>query len=189
MVRVYDVGEWRGRLYIAMEKIDGPWAGDLLRKHGALPWREAARIVHEATCGLAAAHQCGVLHRDIKPDNLMLGQDGKVKLLDFGLAKLADVMEDVTVDGTVLGTPHFMSPEQCMGEPLDPRSDVYQMGATLYMLLTGQYPYLAASNVLPTSCTRTATRRCRIQPMSPSISRVRWQTWYACHAQVAKRAV
>ncbi len=143
VVAIYEVGVWQGHFFIAMQLAEGEALSAILKQKGQLPWQEATRIMAAVCRGLGAAHSGGVLHRDIKPDNVMIGGEGQVKLLDFGIAKLADTPpdEEQTQMGTIIGTPHFMSPEQCRYTPLDARSDVYQVGATYYMLLTGKRPY------------------------------------------------
>jgi CheY-like chemotaxis protein len=143
VVGVYDVGEWDGHRFIVMQFVAGGTAQARLDANGAFPWAEAGRIAAQACRGLAAAHACGVLHRDIKPSNIMLGADGTVKLGDFGLAKVLEVLVPAsgTQSGELLGTPEFMSPEQCRNEPLDARSDVYSLGASYHALLTGRAPY------------------------------------------------
>src|SRR5207244_835853 len=102
---------------------------------------EATRIAADVCRGLAAAHAAGLIHRDIKPGNILLADDGAVKLADFGLAKAPQLAPSrLTQVGTILGTPHYMSPEQCAGERLDERTDFYALGGTYYALLTGQRP-------------------------------------------------
>lgn len=116
------------------------------KKQGPLDCREATRVIADACRGLAAAHAASLIHRDIKPGNLLRGNNGQVKLADFGLAKATD-RTALTKSGSVLGTPLFMSPEQCKSQPLDPRSDIYSLGATYYMLLTGKPPYVADGSI------------------------------------------
>jgi len=142
VVGIYDVGVWCGLSYIAMQLVEGLSAQERLQQ-GPLDWREATRIVLAAARGLQAAHVRQVLHRDIKPANILLGADGSVKLTDFGLAKLCEqpTQEGITRAGTILGTPEYMSPEQCRGQALDGRTDLYQLGATYHALLTGRPPY------------------------------------------------
>src|SRR5262249_18775914 len=102
----------------------------------------ATHIVAEVCRGLAAAHAAGVIHRDVKPANILLGADGSVKLTDFGLAKAPRLGPvHATQHGTVVGTPHYMSPEQCAGETVDARADLYSLGAAYHALLTGRPPY------------------------------------------------
>jgi hypothetical protein len=144
-VGVYDVGEIAGLHYIAMELIRGGSAADFLRARGPMNWPEAARIIANTGKALASAHAAGIIHRDIKPANIMRSVEGTVKLADFGLAKVTDATAtSITGKGEVIGTPQYMSPEQCMSEPLDVRSDVYSLGATFYALLTGSPPYANA---------------------------------------------
>ena len=107
--------------------------------------RKRAKSLRKAANGLAAAHAAGMVHRDIKPENLMLTKDGIVKVVDFGLSKLIEAADDtrtaVTKAGQILGTPHYMSPEQFESKEIDARADIYGLGATLFRLLTGRYPY------------------------------------------------
>ncbi len=148
VVAVYDVDQQRGDCYLVMELVNGCTASELLAQ-GPLSWSEATRLIAEACRGLAAAHEAGLVHRDIKPSNIMRTHDGLVKLADFGLAKAAEDSEHaknpLTQSGTILGTPQYMSPEQCRGEPIDARSDLYSLGATYFTLLTGQAPFEDAS--------------------------------------------
>src|SRR5262249_53573641 len=111
----------------------------------AFPWPEATRALADACRGLAATHAAGLLHRDIKPGNLLRGRDGVVKVTDFGLAKYAVATgHSLTTPGGVVGTPHYMAPEQCESKAVDARTDVYALGATYYALLTGHVPYAGA---------------------------------------------
>jgi serine/threonine protein kinase/WD40 repeat protein len=142
VVAVYDIGRQDNVSYIVMELVQGSSAQDLLQERGALPWPEATRIITEVCQGLVAAHAAGLIHRDIKPGNILLGRGGSVKLTDFGLAKAPQLVPaHTTHKGTVLGTPHYMSPEQCAGDVIDARTDVYALGAAYYALLTGRPPY------------------------------------------------
>jgi hypothetical protein len=130
--------------FIAMELVRGGSAADFIRQRGPFNWPEAVRVAAEAGRGLEAAHRAGLVHRDIKPANIMRSRDGTVKLADFGLAKFIAGDDDgsaLTVGGTILGTPGFMSPEQCRGQPVDARSDIYSLGCTLYSLMTGRAPF------------------------------------------------
>jgi serine/threonine protein kinase len=148
VVAVYDIGRQDNVSYIVMELVQGASAQDLLQERGALPWPEATRIIAEVCRGLAAAHAAGLIHRDIKPANILLGRGGSVKLTDFGLAKAPQLVPaHTTHKGTVLGTPHYMSPEQCSGDMIDARTDVYALGAAYYALLTGSPPYDSVDSV------------------------------------------
>jgi len=146
-VQVFDFGVSDGLTYLVMELIAGDDLGKVLRNQGPLPSSRLARIVVQLCSSLAEAHQKGIVHRDIKPENIMLvrGRDGSdiAKVLDFGLAKLREGadLNDVTSQGAIVGTPYFMSPEQIRGEPVDPRSDVYSIGAVMYRAVTGHYPF------------------------------------------------
>jgi serine/threonine protein kinase/putative intracellular protease/amidase len=145
VVVIHDVGQQDGVHYLVMERVAGRSLAARLEE-GPLDWREATLVVADACRGLAAAHAAALIHRDIKPGNLLRNSDGQVKLADFGLAKATD-HSSLTKSGSVLGTPLFMSPEQCKSLPLDARSDIYSLGATYYMLLTGQPPYRADSSM------------------------------------------
>lgn len=143
VVVVHDADQERGYCYLVMELLTGGTAQDLLSQ-GPLSWSDATAVIMQACRGLAAAQEAGLIHRDIKPSNIMCAADGAVKLTDFGLAKITDDVtgaNPLTKSNTILGTPQYMSPEQCRGEPLDVRSDVYSLGATYYALLVGQPPY------------------------------------------------
>lgn len=145
VVAIHDVDQKQGYCFLVMELVTGGTAQDLLRD-GPLSEIEATRIIADACRGLAAAHDAGLVHRDIKPSNIMRSETGTVKIADFGLAKAADdaatAGAKLTTSGTILGTPQYMSPEQCSGEPLDARSDLYSLGVTYYALLTGRPPFV-----------------------------------------------
>ncbi|HTR97877.1 MAG TPA: protein kinase [Candidatus Acidoferrales bacterium] len=145
---VYDVGESDGRVWLAMELVEGTTLRERLAG-GALPASEAIRIARQIAAGLARAHEKGIVHRDLKPENVMLARDGAVKILDFGLAKLHEPdstdsalerQETQTLEGRVMGTPGYMSPEQAAGRPVDARTDVYAFGVVLHEMLTGGLP-------------------------------------------------
>ncbi len=141
VVAVYELGEQNGSCYIVLEYLDGGSMAQALER-GPIPWPQATRIVADACRGLAAAHEAGLIHRDIKPANILCTRDGTAKVTDFGLAKLAEqIQATLTATGRVLGTPAYMSPEQCQSEPLDHRTDIYSLGASYYALLTGHGPY------------------------------------------------
>ncbi|HVL67514.1 MAG TPA: tetratricopeptide repeat protein [Vicinamibacterales bacterium] len=136
---VYEVGEAPdGQLYLAMPLYEGETLQARIRR-GPLPVADAVRIAREIAAGLAAAHQRGIVHRDIKPSNVMLLPDGRVKILDFGVAKVSDVT--LTATGTPVGTVVYMSPEQTRGEEVDHRADVWALGVVLYEMLAGQAPF------------------------------------------------
>jgi serine/threonine-protein kinase len=152
IVQTFDFGQWDGALYLVMEYVKGDDLSALLRRDGALPFARAARLFVQVCSALTEAHDSGIIHRDLKPENLMVirRRDGSehAKVLDFGLAKLRereDSAAAITSGAQVLGTPYYMAPEQVRGEALDPRADVYSLGATLYRVLTGAPPFLAPS--------------------------------------------
>ena len=143
IVQVFDSGqdEQSHRHYIVMEYVDGPSCADLLREHGRLGIEDTVRIVVEACHGLDYAHRAGVVHRDVKPGNLLISNEtGAVKLADFGIAKAAEQTR-VTQVGSVLGTAAYLSPEQAQGKEAGPASDIYSLGVCAYQLLTGRLPY------------------------------------------------
>ena len=143
IVQVFDVDEAAGWHFIEMEYVEGESLQDRLMRQGKLDTQEATVLIIDVAKALSAAHEKGIVHRDVKPANVMLTTDGTVKVADFGLAKLVEGEETlVTVDGKGgLGTPSFMSPEQCDGLPLDGRADIYSLGVTYYYLLTGDVPF------------------------------------------------
>jgi predicted ATPase len=141
VVHDFDVCDGVGA-FIAMELLDGRSLRDEIRHEGRIAPDRALRILREACAGVGAAHAVGIVHRDLKPDNIFLTPDG-VKVLDFGIAKLAEPGATLTGAGEFVGTPAYASPEQCQGEECDARSDVYSLGAVLYHMLTGRPPFTA----------------------------------------------
>jgi serine/threonine protein kinase len=141
VVSVYDAGEEAdGRPYIVMEHVDGETLADLLRERGRLPADEAVGLALQACRGLEHAHAAGLVHRDVKPQNLLLRWDGTLKIADFGIARAAE-STGLTQAGTILGTAAYLSPEQALGEEVTSAADVYSLGAVLYELLAGRPPY------------------------------------------------
>lgn len=150
VVTIYQVGEERGIPFFSMELLEGESLRSRLQREGSLPVREVIRIGREIAEGLAAAHRRGPLHRDIKPDNIWLeSEHGQVKIVDFGLVCAVDQRSSLTHSGTILGTPHYMAPEQVCGEAVDERCDLFSLGSLLYHLATGQPPF-AGSNLFAT---------------------------------------
>jgi serine/threonine protein kinase len=156
VVSVYEVGQHQGIYFLVMELVRGTSAEEHLKLNGPFDWVEATRVTAAACRALAAAHAAQLIHRDIKPANLLLcgdpvasdsSQGWHVKLGDFGLAKLVDSRSMATAADRVLGTPNYMSPEQCRSEALDPRTDLYSLGATYYSLLTGKPPFTRDQSV------------------------------------------
>jgi len=140
IVTVYDYGEDPSGPYIVMELVDGQDLATILRRSGPLPPRQAARIGAGVARALAAAHARGLIHRDVKPGNVLIGTDGRVKVVDFGIAR-AIAEAQVTLPGTTLGSVHYFSPEQARGEPATTSSDIYSLGIVLYEMLTGVRPW------------------------------------------------
>src|SRR5919197_4818595 len=143
-VTIFDVGEHHARPYIVMEYLGGGSLDDVLRRGGAQPPRQVFAWLEQTGRALDAAHERGVVHRDVKPGNLMLDRDGNVYVADFGIASAAG-MDSLTVTGTVLGTAGYLSPEQAQGERATPASDRYALAVAAFELLTGSRPYEAES--------------------------------------------
>ena len=151
--QIFDFGETSdGLIYLAMEFIEGKSLKDLVEHEGAIPAVRAAHIIRQSADALQAAHDLGIVHRDIKPDNIMIvqgkGGDDIVKVVDFGIARAVGGDEQgqkVTKTGLVVGTPEYMSPEQLSGDKLDGRSDIYSLGLVLYRMITGTLPFQADS--------------------------------------------
>jgi serine/threonine-protein kinase len=146
IVAVIDRGEADGSQFIVFEYVDGQTLKDLVEERGPLPVHDAVRLAIDVARGLAFAHANGLVHRDVKPQNVLLNGDGRPKVTDFGIARSLDVA-GVTQTGTVMGTSHYMAPEQASGRRVDAQSDVYSLGAVLYELLTGEVPFDADSFV------------------------------------------
>ena len=138
IVNVYDVGEEKGIYYIVMELVDGITLKNYISKRGRLGYKEAVTIALQVSMGLEAAHRNHIIHRDIKPQNIIISRDGKVKVTDFGIAKAAT---SDTITSNVMGSVHYTSPEQARGGFSDEKSDVYSLGVTLYEMLTGEVPF------------------------------------------------
>jgi tRNA A-37 threonylcarbamoyl transferase component Bud32 len=146
IVTVIDRGEEEGRQYIVFEYIEGENLKELVVRKGRLDVRDALEIALEVARGLAFAHEQGLIHRDVKPQNILLNGDGRAKVTDFGIARSLDV-DGMTQTGTVLGTSNYIAPEQATGQRVDAHSDVYALGAVLYELLAGEVPFPGESFV------------------------------------------
>jgi serine/threonine protein kinase len=143
IARIFDLGVADDHVYIAMEYFPG---GDLRsRMREPMPCDEALGYLRQLAAALGALHAIGVLHRDVKPGNVLLREDGTAAFIDFGLARQLGLESDITGNGAIFGTPHYMSPEQGHGLPLDERSDLYSLGVVLYEMLTAQKPFVAES--------------------------------------------
>src|SRR5216683_5674929 len=145
IVEIYLFGEEENITYIVMQYVDGGTLKDKLKATGALSPAEAIKYVVQAAEGLGAAHDHGIIHRDVKPANMLLRKDGHLLLSDFGIAKILEGTTNLTRVGTGIGTPQYMSPEQGTGQPVDRRSDIYSLGIVLYHALTGRVPFTADS--------------------------------------------
>jgi serine/threonine-protein kinase len=161
IVTVIDRGEEGGRQYIVFEYIDGENLKELVVRRGRLDVRAALEIALEIARGLAFAHHHGLVHRDVKPQNVLLNGDGGAKVTDFGIARSLDVEHSVTQTGTVLGTSNYIAPEQASGQPVDAHTDIYSLGIVLYEMLTGEVPFPGENFV--------AVAMKHIQEPSPSV--------------------
>jgi eukaryotic-like serine/threonine-protein kinase len=146
VVKIFDVGDDQGHLFLSMEYVEGQSLADLIRKHGTLPIDRVRAYLRDLCEGLAAAHAEGVIHRDLKPGNVIVTPDQRAKLIDFGLARIAN-LEGMTATGMLLGTPEYMAPEQIKGGRLDARTDLYALGALAYHALTGRPPFVGATPI------------------------------------------
>ena len=144
LVAVYDFGQHEDQFFLVMELVEGRTVSDELTERGALPKDRATNIVEQAAAGLAAAHRQDVVHRDVKPSNLLLTPDGTVKVADFGIAHLAgDGSTTLTAPGQIIGSTNYLAPERAQGRRAGKASDVYSLGCVLYQLVTGQPPFTA----------------------------------------------
>ena len=138
IVNVYDVGEDRGLYYMVMELVEGITLKEYIQKKGKLSTKEVISISIQMCSGIEAAHKHNIIHRDIKPQNIIISKEGKVKVTDFGIAKAAD---SHTVSSNAMGSVHYVSPEQARGSFCDAKSDIYSAGITMYEMVTGRVPF------------------------------------------------
>ncbi|MGH2759543.1 MAG: Stk1 family PASTA domain-containing Ser/Thr kinase [Actinomycetota bacterium] len=164
IVQIYDSGQQGDFNFIVMEYVEGRSLKDYLADEGPLEVAEASRIAREVLTALAYAHRTGLVHRDIKPGNILLSEDGKVQVTDFGIAR-AEAGSTMTQTGTILGTAYYLSPEQAQGLQLDGRSDIYSLGVVFYEMLTGRRPFEGESPV------SIAYKHVREMPRPPSTHR------------------
>ncbi len=143
VVRTHDLGEFSGVYFITMEYVEGTTLKELVQKRGRLPIAATLTVAKQLCRALEVAHEQGVIHRDIKPQNMVVEPDGVLKVMDFGIARLAKRQSGMTEQGMVVGTPEYMAPEQLMGEEIDARADIYAAGAVIYECLTGTPPLTA----------------------------------------------
>jgi len=161
IVSIYDWGEEEGTYFIVMEFIEGRTLGQIIREEGPLVADRAAEIGADVAGALAFAHRSGVVHRDVKPGNVLISPTGQVKVTDFGIARAANSDQDLTQTGAVMGTATYFSPEQAQGHRVDQRSDVYSLGIVLYEMVTGRAPF-AGDNPMA-----IAYKHVREQPVAP----------------------
>jgi CheY-like chemotaxis protein len=147
VVRTHDFGEWEGSAYVTMEYVEGITLRDLVDTRKRLSAQSTLGIARQLATALEVAHAEGVIHRDIKPQNVLLDAAGVLKVMDFGIARLAERSSTITQTGMVVGTPAYMAPEQLLDEAVDARSDLYAAGVVLYECLTGTLPFLAGSPI------------------------------------------
>ena len=148
IVSVYDFGEDEGSWFIVMEYVAGRTLRDIIRAEGPMDPARATEIAAEVAAALAAAHAQGIVHRDVKPANVLIaGDTGTVKVTDFGIARAANARQGLTMPGTVLGTATYLSPEQAQGATVDHRTDIYSLGMVLYEMLAGRPPFVGESPV------------------------------------------
>jgi tetratricopeptide (TPR) repeat protein/predicted Ser/Thr protein kinase len=170
VVRIYDMGDADGIKFITMEYIEGQDLRSLIAQHKVFQPEEAVEMMRQVCRALEAAHAVGVIHRDLKPQNIMRDKQGRVVVMDFGLARLLDSHGGMTQTGAIVGTMEYMSPEQGLGRPLDERSDLFAVGLIFYELLTGKMPYKADS-ALASLVKRTHERAAPVSDQSASIPR------------------
>ncbi len=176
VVSVIDAGEDGGRPYIVFEYVEGETLKQRIDRFGQLPADEAAAYAIEIGRGLSAAHANRLVHRDVKPQNVLIDPEGRAKVTDFGIVRsLQDSEDGLTKAGRVLGTTDYVSPEQAMGEEVDPRSDVYSLGIVLYEMLTGRVPF-EAETVVGVAMKHVNERPTDIRKLRPGISAMLAQT-------------
>jgi serine/threonine-protein kinase len=152
-----------------MEYFAGRTLAEVIAQRGIVPISDVPDILQQIVAGLEAAHAAGVIHRDLKPSNVLVGERGAIKIIDFGLATTA-LAEGLTATGAVLGTPHYMAPEQVRGKPVDARTDVYALGALAYHLVTGRPPF-AGDNAIAIGfahLSETAVPPCQLRKDCPA---------------------
>ncbi len=164
VVRTHDIGEENGVYFITMEYVEGKTLKDLIRSRGKLPAQATITIARQICRGLEVAHEQGIIHRDIKPQNIAVDPSGVVKIMDFGIARLAQRTEPgATQAGMVVGTPEYMAPEQLLGDDVDARADIFALGVVMYECLVGEPP-ITADNVLT-----LITRKLEMTPTAPHL--------------------
>ena len=167
IVSVFDWGEERGTYFIVMEYVEGRSLAEMIRTEGSIHPDKVAEISSEVAAALSFAHRNGIVHRDVKPGNVLVSPNGHVKVADFGIARaLANVQSELTQAGTVMGTATYISPEQAQGMEIDPRSDLYSLGVMIYEMLSGRPPFTGETPVA------VAYQHVQDSPVSPRAMRV-----------------
>ena len=142
IIQIYFIGDDEGQTYFVMEFVEGESLGSMLKREGKLSVEQSAKVIQQTAMGLSTAHDRGVVHRDIKPGNLMINSRGAVKIADFGIAlSNHDLSKKLTTTGEFVGTPGYLSPEVCLGRPVDQRSDIFSLGIVMFEMLTGRMPF------------------------------------------------
>ncbi len=142
IIQIYFIGEDEGQTFFVMEFVEGESLGSMLKRDHQLTVEQSAKVIQQTAMGLSTAHDRGVVHRDIKPGNLMISSRGSVKIADFGIAlSNQDMSKKLTTTGEFVGTPGYLSPEVCLGKPVDQRSDIFSLGIVLFEMLTGKMPF------------------------------------------------
>ncbi len=177
IVQIYEVGCEGGSHFIAQEYVPGLNLREWLSRHGTPQLPLALGVMRQVAAALAKASEHGIVHRDIKPDNIMVSSSGEVKVADFGLARLSTGDTRLTQEGFTLGTPLYMSPEQVEGRPLDTRSDIYSFGVTCYHMLAGQPPFAGDTALAGGGATLAQPSRRRWPSCGP-ICRRRCARWF-----------
>jgi tetratricopeptide (TPR) repeat protein len=167
VVRIFDLGQSDDIRFISMEYVEGKDLSHIIKERGALPAEEAVDIIEQTCLALDAAHQQGVVHRDLKPQNIMLDPEGRVVVMDFGIARSIET-SGMTQTGSLLGTPDYMSPEQVKGETVDARSDLFALGIIFYQLLTGELPYVGETP-MAAMFTRTQKKAAPVRDLNPDL--------------------
>ena len=170
VVGMFDTGSDGAQVYLVMEYVDGPTLKDVLGDLGTLEPGQAASIGEQLARALAYAHERGLVHRDVKPANILIGEDGAIKIADFGIAKADEAANDLTKPGMVLGTAAYVAPEQVRGQPVDGQADQYSLGCMLYEALTGRQPFKADSPVA-TAALRLETNPLPLRSLRAGIPR------------------
>lgn len=170
VVSLYDTGQSEGTVFLVMEFVDGVTLRRVIADLGMLDPEQAATVGEKIARALAYAHDRGLVHRDVKPANILLSDDGTVKVADFGIAKVAEAAEDLTRTGTVLGTAAYVAPEQVLGQEVDGRTDQYALGCVLYETLTGRQPF-KGENAVATAAQRLESDPLPLRSLRPDIPR------------------